>query len=85
MKVNFKVKHLYIIEYRFWGQATNQWISKISQEGYIDIEEARNFCRERAHNEGTTENPMYFQNITSDGVCEEYYIKEITFKDFSET
>lgn len=81
MKINFKVRHLYIIEYRFWDQATHDWITKISQEGYTDIEEARNFCRDRAHNEGVTENPMYYQNI-ADGTFEEYYIREITFKDF---
>lgn len=83
MKINFKVKHLYIIEYRFWDRNSNQWVHRISQEGYTDVEEARNFCRERSHNEGITEYPMYFQNITPDGTPEQYYIKEITFKDFS--
>ena len=79
-----KVKHLYIIEYCFWDEDSNQWIHRISPEGYTDVEEARNFCRERTHNEGVTKNPMYYQNIAIDDACE-YYIKEITFKDFSET
>ena len=83
MKINFKVRHLYIIEYRFYDKDSNQWIRRTSSEGYTDIEEARNFCRERTHNEeGVTDNPMYYQNI-ADGTFEEYYIRDITFKDFS--
>lgn len=71
---------VYIIEYRFWDKETNQWISKISQEGYSNVDEARKFCTERSHNSGVTEYPMYFQSITSDDVPEEYYIHEVVIE-----
>ena len=68
---------VYVIEYRFWNEEMNQWISKISQEGYSNISEARKFCKERSHNSGVTQYPMYFQNITDTSVFEEYYIHEV--------
>ena len=43
---------VYIIEYRFWDKDTYQWISKVSQEGYSNYEDAKKFCEERAMNAG---------------------------------
>lgn len=69
---------IYVIEYRFWDKDTNQWITKISQEAYSKYEDAKKFCEERAMNAGATSVPRYFQNRTSNGVHEEYYIHDVT-------
>lgn len=71
---------VYIIEYRFWDADLNQWISKISQEGYSKYEDAKKFCEERASNAGATETSMYFQNITFNGIPEEYFIHEVMIR-----
>ena len=71
---------VYIIEYRFFDKESQNWISKISQEGYSTYTNARNFCEERATNAGRTDMPMYFQNTTFNGIHEEYYIHEVIIK-----
>ena len=72
---------VYIIEYRFWDKDTYQWISKVSQEGYSNYEDAKKFCEERAMNAGRTNMPMYFQNVSCNGTRhEEYFIHEIIIK-----
>lgn len=74
-------RRVYIIEYRFWDKGTNQWISKVSQEGYFKYDDARKFCEDRATNAGRTLAPMYFQNQTINGIHEEYYIHDVLIKD----
>ena len=74
------MKKVYIIEYRFWDKDTNQWITKVSQEGYSSYDDARKFCESRATNAGRTEMPMYFQNITFNGIHEEFFIHEVIIK-----
>ena len=71
---------IYVIEYRYWDKTFQQWNTKISQEAYFNYEDARKFCEERAHNAGATKMPMYFQNITSNGIMEEFYIHEVVVK-----
>lgn len=71
---------IYVIEYRYWDKQFQQWNTKISQEAYSSFEDAKKFCEERAHNAGATAYPVYFQNITSNGLIEEYYINEVTVK-----
>lgn len=71
---------VYIIEYRFWDKGTNQWISKVSQEGYFNYDDAKRFCEERAMNAGRTEMPLYFQNVTFNDIHEEYFIHEVIIK-----
>lgn len=71
------MKKVYIIEYRFWDRDTQQWISKVSQEGYFNYRNAKKFCEERAVNAGRTDIPMYFQNQTVNGIHEEYFIHEV--------
>ena len=74
------MKRVYVIEYRFWDRDTNQWISKVSQEGYFNYDDARKFCESRATNAGAARMPMYFQNITFNDICEEYFIHEVIVK-----
>ena len=74
------MKRVYIIEYRFWDRDTNQWISKVSQEGYFNYEDAKKFCEDRATNAGGTKMPMYFQNQTINGIHEEYLIHEVMIR-----
>ena len=74
------MKRVYVIEYRFWDRDTNQWISKVSQEGYSSYDAAVKFCKEHSHNDGVTEHPMYFQNITFNGIPEEFYIHEVMIR-----
>ena len=74
------MKKVYVIVYRFWDEDTNQWIGKVSQEGYSCYEDAKNFCEARATNAGRTLRPIYFQNITSNGIHEEFYIHAVTIK-----
>ena len=71
------MQRVYVIEYRFWDKNTNQWISKVSQEGYFNYEDAKQFCEERAVNAGRTHIPMYFQNRTANDIHEEYFIHEV--------
>ena len=71
------MKKVYIIEYRYFDENSESWISKVSQEGYSTYESARNFCEERATNAGRTDMPMYFQNTTFNDIHEEYYIHEV--------
>ena len=71
------MKKVYIIEYRYFDKVTSSWVSRISQEGYSSYEDARRFCEERATNAGRTGMPMYYQNITSNGISEEFYIHEV--------
>lgn len=71
------MKKVYIIEYRYFDKVTSSWVSRISQEGYFDYENARRFCEERATNAGRTDMPMYYQNTTSNGISEEFYIHEV--------
>lgn len=75
-----KPTKVFVIEYRYWDRDINQWITKISQEVYSSYDDAVKFCKERAHNDGVTENPMYFQNITFNGIHEEYFIHEVIIK-----
>lgn len=72
------MKQVYIIEYRYFDKDTSSWISKISQEGYFNYDDARKFCEERATNAGRADMPIYFQNRTFNGICEEYYIHDVT-------
>ena len=74
------VTKVYIVEYRFWDRDTNQWISKVSQEGYFNYEDARKFCEERAQNAGGVAVPRYFQNITENEIFEEFYIHKVVIK-----
>ena len=71
---------VYIIEYRYWDKETQQWIPHLSQEGYQNYEDALKYCKDRAYNVGRTDRPMYFQNITFNGIQEEYYIHEVIIK-----
>lgn len=71
---------IYVIEYRFWDKTTQQWITKISQESYSNYEDAKKFCEERAMNAGATAHPTYFQNVTFNGIMEEFYINEVVVK-----
>lgn len=73
-------KRVYIIEYRFWDKDTNQWISKVSQEGYFNYADARKYCEERGTNAGRTEYPLYFQNQTINGIQEEYFIHDVLIR-----
>lgn len=75
-----KTRKVYIIEYRYYDKEYQNWISKISQEGYSSYNDARNFCKERATNAGRTSIPMYFQNRTFNGIDEEFYIHEVIVK-----
>ena len=72
-----KSSKFYVIEYRYWDKLTESWISHISQEGYSNYEDAKAFCLKRAFNAGSTDKPMYFQNITVNSLHEEFHIHEV--------
>lgn len=62
----------YIIEYRHFDKLTNNWNSKISQEGYSSLEAAQTFI-ERKPSGPVRVTPMYYQTQ----LLEEYYIHDI--------
>ena len=72
-----KPTKVFVIEYRYWDVDTNTWITRVSQEGYFNYEDARKYCEKRARNNGVTEYPLYFQNISFNNISEEFYIHEV--------
>lgn len=68
---------VYVVEYRFYDVNNDMWVSHLSQEGYNSYEKALQFCESRATNAGGTACPRYFQNITENGIFEEYYIHDV--------
>ena len=66
---------VYIIEYRHYDKLTNEWNSKISQEGYSSLEEAQRFIESRVNNPVKC-SQMYYQTL----LLEEYYIHDVLVK-----
>ncbi len=65
----------FIIEYRRYCEATNEWSSKISQEGYGTLEGAQSFIEGKPGNP-TQITPMCYRADDSD----EYRIHDILIR-----
>ena len=66
----------YIIEHRHFDQASNSWVSKISQEGYSSLEAAQDYIETRPGHMVQV-SAMYYQ---TEGMSE-YYIHDVLISD----
>ena len=61
----------YIIEYRRYDKSSDEWRSKLSQEGFSTLEEAQRFVESKPGNPVRCTN-MYYQTE----LLEEYYVHD---------
>lgn len=67
---------VYIIEYRRYCKETDEWISKVSQEGFASLQAAQRFI-ETKHGRPGKCSEFYYQTE----LLEEYYIHDILVRD----
>lgn len=63
---------VYIIEYRRYCKETDEWVSKISQDGFPTLEAAQRFIEAKPGRPGKC-SELYYQTE----LFEEYYIHDI--------
>lgn len=67
--------HVYIIEYRIFSFLTNEWVSKISKEGFISLKAAQRFVETKPGRPGKC-SEFYYQTE----LYEEYYIHDVQIR-----
>lgn len=63
---------VYIIEYRCYCKGTNEWVSKIFQEGFTSLQDAQRFVEAKPGRPGKC-SELYYQTE----LFEEYYIHDV--------
>lgn len=67
---------VYIIEYRRYYKDTDEWISKVSQEGFASLGAAQRFIESKPGRPGKC-SELYYQTE----LFEEYYIHDVLVRD----